>query len=1014
MAGTDSPNRTERDGTARLIAMAALFFIAQCAVGVLRPIKNALALDGLGGPDFYKVYLVSAAVALFVPAYARLIERVEWRRLVPGIALFFVANLVLMRALYQPGSTVFGLVFYGWYDLFSAALISQFFLAAQTLVDARSAKRAYPMLIAGGSIGAAAGGAVTGFLAQRTGSADLLLLAAALILVFGITLPLIGGGAPMPVSKRGRERVALADLRDVAADPHVRLIAAMVLSTIVIKQLVDYQFNALTLEAFVTMDAVSAFQGKFNLATQWLPLVVLVALRPLLRRSGVGVAVLMLPAFMLFANLGLAVFWSLWAAVFAKATETTLRYSAERTGREILYVPVPDNLKLKAKTYIDVALEEGIGKVVAAGVIFVLLLFVDLRGIAVVAAVLSAGWIVLGLGVRSQYVNTLARSIEGRYASVRGLFGSLGDATTWPLIRRALASDDRLQTVFALELLEESPLRDVRKLAPDLGALLDHPAEEIRNRVLRLLERFPEAAEIDAIHARLTDPAESVREAAVRAWCACRGPDALEELLASDATEVRVAALTCIARGEVEGDGALAVRRRYDTTTWSAVGASPEGRAELALAAGTLVGDPEAERLVERMMDDEDARVASTALLAAATLGLEGCVDKLIAALGPRETREAARIALTTLGPAAIDALSRYLLDPSTDRATRRVLPSVMARVPANATVEALMHAVIAPETGQVLDYRTLKALSKLRSNHPGLRFDPGLAIAIARREAVVASRYARAHAALDREDAGDKVIRLTRDALADAWAERREGAFRSLGLIHEPDEVFRCQVALRGTRIERANGLEWLEQTVGHSLFRDLDPILSRNVGEGVAQADTIPALTALRHDEDPWIAVCVAASSARLGNDRPDIDGGTAGMDLIEMVFLLQGVDLLKDARSAHLALLAGIAEEVTVEQGEQLIREGEPTEALYVVVRGAVDLRGVGDRLTIGDGGAFGTWALIDESPSPVEAVTAEPTLVLRIRREEFRDLVTDHPELAIGLLQGLARRIRSLVA
>jgi hypothetical protein len=225
---------------------------------------------------------------------------------------------------------------------------------------------------------------------------------------------------------------------------------------------------------------------------------------------------------------------------------------------------------------------------------------------------------------------------------------------------------------------------------------------------------------------------------------------------------------------------------------------------------------------------------------------------------------------------------------------------------------------------------------------------------------------------------------------------------------------VFTCSVALRGTQTERANALEWLEQTVGHSLFRDLDPILSRNAGTAGVQADTASALRALRHDEDPWIEACVAAVSHRLGLDGPGNEAAGASMDLIETVFLLQGVDLLKDARSAHLALLASIADEVSVEKGTRLIREGEPTDALYVVVRGAVDLRGIGDRLTIGEGGAFGTWALIDESPSPVEAVAAEPTRVLRILRGEFHDLVTDHPELAIGLLQGLARRIRSLVA
>jgi len=110
----------------------------------------------------------------------------------------------------------------------------------------------------------------------------------------------------------------------------------------------------------------------------------------------------------------------------------------------------------------------------------------------------------------------------------------------------------------------------------------------------------------------------------------------------------------------------------------------------------------------------------------------------------------------------------------------------------------------------------------------------------------------------------------------------------------------------------------------------------------------------------------------------------------------------------------LLATIADEVGVDLDEVLIAEGAPTDALYVVTRGAVELRGVGGRIALGEGDAFGTWALIDEAPSPVEAKATEPSRLLRIRREEFHDLVADHPELAIGLLQGLARRIRSIVA
>jgi len=201
--------------------------------------------------------------------------------------------------------------------------------------------------------------------------------------------------------------------------------------------------------------------------------------------------------------------------------------------------------------------------------------------------------------------------------------------------------------------------------------------------------------------------------------------------------------------------------------------------------------------------------------------------------------------------------------------------------------------------------------------------------------------------------------------------------------------------------------------------------------------------ALTALFDDGDPWIARVAVAAAAELDEDwsraalgriieaddggelsqlaRRLMERGGAGkepdrpMDLIEKVFLLQKIDLLQDAQSGHLALLASIAEEVEANRGTVLIHQDEPTDALYLVISGSVELRGAADQvIEAGDGRAFGTWALIDEAPSLVTATTREPSRLLRITRRDFYDLLADHSELALGLLQGLARRVRTLVA
>src|SRR5687767_6709854 len=148
-----APNPTgERMTRSRIAALTSLYLLAVCAVGMLHPVRNALVLGALGGQGFYKVYLASAPLALAVALFGRVAARVPQERLTPAVAVVFAVNLLLFRALF-PGGVVFGVLFYAWHDLFAGILISQYFLATNALLDPRSAKRAYPWIVAAGSIG---------------------------------------------------------------------------------------------------------------------------------------------------------------------------------------------------------------------------------------------------------------------------------------------------------------------------------------------------------------------------------------------------------------------------------------------------------------------------------------------------------------------------------------------------------------------------------------------------------------------------------------------------------------------------------------------------------------------------------------------------------------------------------------------------------------------------------------------------------------------------------------------
>ncbi len=135
---------------------------------------------------------------------------------------------------------------------------------------------------------------------------------------------------------------------------------------------------------------------------------------------------------------------------------------------------------------------------------------------------------------------------------------------------------------------------------------------------------------------------------------------------------------------------------------------------------------------------------------------------------------------------------------------------------------------------------------------------------------------------------------------------------------------------------------------------------------------------------------------------------------MDLIEKIFLLQGVELLRDMESEYLTLMAAAAVEMRPDSGSVLVREGEPADGLYLVVDGSVEVRhGDGSREELGEGAHFGSWDLVDPVPGPATVRANEDARLLRVDRADFQDLLADHPDLALDLLESLARRARTLV-
>ncbi len=133
-----------------------------------------------------------------------------------------------------------------------------------------------------------------------------------------------------------------------------------------------------------------------------------------------------------------------------------------------------------------------------------------------------------------------------------------------------------------------------------------------------------------------------------------------------------------------------------------------------------------------------------------------------------------------------------------------------------------------------------------------------------------------------------------------------------------------------------------------------------------------------------------------------------------IIEKVIFLQDIDVFSEVRTEDLAHLAAIAEEASFMPGNDIYKVNEAADALYLIIDGKVRMHRDGQEIAVyGARQAIGTWSLFDNRPRLATATAIEETQTLRIAREDFYDLISDHVRIAEAVFKALARRLRELV-
>lgn len=143
------------------------------------------------------------------------------------------------------------------------------------------------------------------------------------------------------------------------------------------------------------------------------------------------------------------------------------------------------------------------------------------------------------------------------------------------------------------------------------------------------------------------------------------------------------------------------------------------------------------------------------------------------------------------------------------------------------------------------------------------------------------------------------------------------------------------------------------------------------------------------------------------------PDAAQNVHGLTTLEKMKWLRNAIIFANCKTDQLLALASISEEVTYRPGEVIFRENEPGDSLLYLIKGRVRLRKEGTQYEsiVGEGETVGTLSILDGQPRAATGLAEDEVVGLKIKAEDFYELLSDNVEIVQGIFSRLTQEIRS---
>ena len=1042
-------------------------FLAMTTYNIIQPVQRSLFIDKLGATLIPFAQLAAGmSIGVIMTGYTWLMSRLPRRWSIPitqgWIAALFIAFWVLFRTL--PDQKWVAACFYVFGLTLGILLISQFWTLANVVYDPRQAKRLFGFIGGGSSLGGALGALISFWFASRVGTVNLLLISAAFMLASIVVVAIIakreqvGWGTRLPAEKRKQGVGARKAIELLRGSKHLRLIAIVISFGAIGAAVIDQQLNMATevYKKLLGKDAMTTLLAQVRLWTSVIGFLAQVALTSRVHRYlGVGFALILLPFSLGTSGVIMLLNAALWAPMMARVLDQSLRYTVDKTTREILYMPLSDEIKYEAKPFVDVTIDR-----FAKGLTAVLLLVLILpspwglalgwQKLSYVSIAITGIWIVMAVHARRGYQAAFRQSLQTREIRPAEVRVAAADLSTIEILIQELASPDARRVLYAIDMLESL---DKRSLITPL--LLHHESSEVRARALGLLAaaRPNDAARwLPAIRRMMADESPEVRAAAV-VTLAELSDESVTELvrphLHDKNPRIAMTAAMVLAGGSQEEDVAAAESVLRDLVSDTHESAALVRR-EYAIAL-RHVATPRFRRLLIPLLYDTDLEVAEEAMCTVRQLGISDFifVPTLISLLRNRRLKSSARELLVGYGEPILDILRHFLRDPEEDIWVRRHIPAAIARIPCQQAMDILIGALDEPDG--FLRFKVIEGVGMLHRADTQLSFDRELIESLVLKEASRCSYYQAQHRDLCRHREWSKNSLLAR-ALAEKITRAEDRIFRFLGLLYPWKDIEAARGAIqRNEARSRSAALEYLDNVLARGIRRRLMPLLE-GPAPGAASSETgAPSEAGAESIEDAVLrliqdADTVLSATAVLFAGQANLSGlqekleevmptdEASGWYVFEAASWVAAAFRLQEAgrhalwagaiptaeaadRLRRLPLfesltvdglfrIAGVGSQVRHERGKVLSQEGVVPDSLNLLLDGCVACRAsTGESRKIDAPAALGFREVL-EGRQPRETVrTASPVVCLALSSEECRALLADDTELVQGLFRML---------